>query len=235
MIFTSFAASFEMHTFCTVVTVHVPSVYVGLFPCLHIMFNSPSSWCCSFPCLHIMFNFPSAWYCSFPCLHITGYWHVCTSLFIAMSAPQFNSLSLHQLIIIPCLHVAVYFSQHISLFPCLHFTIYFHLDISLFPHLHLAVYPICLSLFISSFPSLLASVPFPGFTPLYFPSLHLYFHCRGMTGAHRVQELCESWGGHPGLSVLMSLLVSAVVKQYWIMLMYWCQLVPNMSSDSWGH
>ena len=29
-----------------------------------------------------------------------------------------------------------------------------------------------------------------------------------------VQELCESRGGHPGLSVLMSLLVSVDVKNY---------------------
>ena len=29
-----------------------------------------------------------------------------------------------------------------------------------------------------------------------------------------VQELCESWGGHPGLSVLTSLLVSVDVKNY---------------------
>ena len=31
---------------------------------------------------------------------------------------------------------------------------------------------------------------------------------------HIVQELCESRGGHPGLSVLMSLLVSVDVKLY---------------------
>ena len=30
----------------------------------------------------------------------------------------------------------------------------------------------------------------------------------------RVQELCESPGGRPGLSVLMSLMVSVVVKQH---------------------
>ena len=50
-----------------------------------------------------------------------------------------------------------------------------------------------------------------------------------------VQELCESWGGHPGLSVLMSLLVSVDVKLYWTMLRHWSQLVPNMSTDIWGH
>ena len=32
--------------------------------------------------------------------------------------------------------------------------------------------------------------------------------------AHIVQELCESRGGRPGLSVLMSLLVSVDVKLY---------------------
>ena len=33
-----------------------------------------------------------------------------------------------------------------------------------------------------------------------------------------VQELCESWGGRPGLSVLLltSLVVSVDVMQYWI-------------------
>ena len=50
-----------------------------------------------------------------------------------------------------------------------------------------------------------------------------------------VQELCESWGGCPGLSVLMSRLVSVDVKLYWTMLRHWSQLVPNMSTDIWGH
>ena len=50
-----------------------------------------------------------------------------------------------------------------------------------------------------------------------------------------LQELCESRGGHPGLSVLMSLLVSMDVKLYWTMLWHWPQLVPNMSTDIWGH
>ena len=35
---------------------------------------------------------------------------------------------------------------------------------------------------------------------------------------HRVQELCESRGGRPGLSVLMRLTVSVDVKQHWTML-----------------
>ena len=39
-----------------------------------------------------------------------------------------------------------------------------------------------------------------------------------------VQELCESRGGRPGLSVLTSLLVSVDVKLYWIMLRHWSQL-----------
>ena len=50
-----------------------------------------------------------------------------------------------------------------------------------------------------------------------------------------VQELCESQGGRPGLSVLTSLLVSVDVKLYWTMLRHWSQLVPNMSTDIWGH
>ena len=33
-----------------------------------------------------------------------------------------------------------------------------------------------------------------------------------------VQELCESWGGRPGLSVLTNLLVSVDVKIYWTVL-----------------
>ena len=50
-----------------------------------------------------------------------------------------------------------------------------------------------------------------------------------------VQELCESRGGRPGLSVLTSLLVSVDVKLYWTMLRHWSQLVPNMSTDVRGH
>ena len=50
-----------------------------------------------------------------------------------------------------------------------------------------------------------------------------------------VQELCESRGGRPGLSVLTSLLASVVVNNYWTVLRYWSQLVPNMSTDIWGH
>ena len=50
-----------------------------------------------------------------------------------------------------------------------------------------------------------------------------------------VQELCESRGGRPGLSVLTCLLVSVDVKNYWTVLRHWSQLVPNMSTDIWGH
>ena len=46
-----------------------------------------------------------------------------------------------------------------------------------------------------------------------------------------VQELCESRGGRPGLSVLTSLLVSVDVKIYYTVLRHWSQLVPNMSHD----
>ena len=46
-----------------------------------------------------------------------------------------------------------------------------------------------------------------------------------------VQELCESRGGRPGLSVLTSLLASVDVKIYCTVLRHWSQLVPNMSTD----
>ena len=46
-----------------------------------------------------------------------------------------------------------------------------------------------------------------------------------------VQELCESRGGRPGLSVLTSLLVSVDVKIYCTVLRHWSQPVPNMSHD----
>ena len=51
----------------------------------------------------------------------------------------------------------------------------------------------------------------------------------------RVQELCESRGGRPGLSVLMSLTVSVDVKQHWTVHRHWSQFVPNMSTDIRGH
>ena len=49
-----------------------------------------------------------------------------------------------------------------------------------------------------------------------------------------IQELCESWGGRPGLSVLMSLTVSVDVKQHWTMLTHWSQVCPkyvNLTSE----
>ena len=51
----------------------------------------------------------------------------------------------------------------------------------------------------------------------------------------RAQELCESLGGRPGLSVLTSLTVSVDVKQHWTMPTHWSQFVPNMSTDIRGH
>ena len=41
-----------------------------------------------------------------------------------------------------------------------------------------------------------------------------YLVCRAVAHRIRVQELCESRGGRPGLSVLTSLMVSVNVKQY---------------------
>ena len=51
----------------------------------------------------------------------------------------------------------------------------------------------------------------------------------------RVQELCESRGGRPGLSVLTSLTVSVDVKQHRTVLRHWSQFVPNVSTDIRGH
>ena len=64
----------------------------------------------------------------------------------------------------------------------------------------------------------------------------LGFRTRGPgAGTDRVQELCESRGGRPGLSVLMNLTVSVDVKQHWTVLRHWAQFVPNMSTDIRGH
>ena len=41
----------------------------------------------------------------------------------------------------------------------------------------------------------------------------------------RVQKLCESRGGRPQLSVIMSLMVSVDVKQHWTVLRHWSQFV----------
>ena len=56
--------------------------------------------------------------------------------------------------------------------------------------------------------------------------IYLSLHCHH----HRVQELCDSRSGRPGLSVLTSLMVSVDVKHYWTMLTHWSQLVPNTST-----
>jgi len=63
----------------------------------------------------------------------------------------------------------------------------------------------------------------------------LYINSRSGTFHVRALELCESWGGRPGLSVLMSLTVSVAVKQHWTVLRHWSQFVPNMSTDIRGH
>ena len=62
-----------------------------------------------------------------------------------------------------------------------------------------------------------------------------YINSTRGTSSGRVQELCESRGGRPGLSVLTSLLVSVDVKQYRTMFTHWSQLVPNVSTDIRGH
>ena len=57
-----------------------------------------------------------------------------------------------------------------------------------------------------------------------------YKYSRSSQHYYIVQELCESRGGRPGLSVLTSLLVSVDVKIYCTVLRHWSQLVPNMSA-----
>ena len=64
--------------------------------------------------------------------------------------------------------------------------------------------------------------------------ISINYHAK-LIDAFIVQELRESRGGRPGLSVLTSLLVSMDVKIYWTVLQHWSQLVPNMSTDIWGH
>ena len=59
----------------------------------------------------------------------------------------------------------------------------------------------------------------------------LFIMSRQLNIGSIVQELCESRGGRPGLSVLTSLLVSVDVKIYCTVLRHWSQLVPNMSHD----
>ena len=65
--------------------------------------------------------------------------------------------------------------------------------------------------------------------------LKLFWQSQGSPQSSGVQELCESRGGRPGLSVIMSLTVSVDVKQHWTMLRHWSQFVPNMSTDIRGH
>ena len=62
---------------------------------------------------------------------------------------------------------------------------------------------------------------------------HMIGYKKSLHNVHKyiVQELCESRGGRPGLSVLTSLLVSVDVKIYCTVLRHWSQLVPNMSHD----
>ena len=49
-----------------------------------------------------------------------------------------------------------------------------------------------------------------------------------------VQELCESRGGRPGLSVLTSFLVSVDVKIYWTVLRHWSHNLSLMATDIWS-
>ena len=51
----------------------------------------------------------------------------------------------------------------------------------------------------------------------------------------RFQKLCESRGGRPGLSILMSLTVYVDVKPHCTVHTHWSQFVPNMSTDIRGH
>ena len=53
----------------------------------------------------------------------------------------------------------------------------------------------------------------------------VYKSCVKQQNVTIVQELCESRGGRPGLSILMSLLVSVDVKIYCTVLRHWSQLV----------
>ena len=50
-------------------------------------------------------------------------------------------------------------------------------------------------------------------TPWWIVNTH-YKRLQSLIQNHRVQELCKSQGGRPGLSILMSLTVSVDVKQH---------------------
>ena len=71
--------------------------------------------------------------------------------------------------------------------------------------------------------------------------IYLFFQLQLNNKLVRFIEVPHSSGavwessGHPGLSVLTSLLVSVDVNNDWTMLRHWSQLVPNMSTDIWGH
>ena len=77
--------------------------------------------------------------------------------------------------------------------------------------------------------------PWTSFRSSWTDSKPVYFRQNDKIDKIIVQELCESRGGRPGLSVLTSLLDSVDVKIYWTVLRHWSQLVPNMSTDIWGH
>ena len=85
-----------------------------------------------------------------------------------------------------------------------------------------------------------ANSPLSGYH-LFITQLQTPAHCSHYngstekTGRCRVQELCESRGGCPGISILMSLTVSVDVKQHWTALQHLSQFVPSMSTDTWGH
>ena len=67
-------------------------------------------------------------------------------------------------------------------------------------------------------------------TTVFYPHLFDFFNL--LCSCFRIQELCESRGGRPGLPVLMSLMVSVEVKQHWTMHTHWSQFVPNMSNPT---
>ena len=77
--------------------------------------------------------------------------------------------------------------------------------------------------------------PLETWDTFFFLCLNLYLGVASNPVTVIVQELRESRGGRPGLSVLTSLLASVDVKIYWTVLRHWSQLVPNTSTDIWGH
>ena len=68
----------------------------------------------------------------------------------------------------------------------------------------------------------------------YFAYWSMWIFISGLPSTHSSGAVWESrWPS--GLSVLTSLLVSVDVNLYWTMLRHWSQLVPNTSTDIWGH